>query len=237
MIYKETLIVDSNDINPDLTLKIPSLFKYLQDLGMNGCELIGAGKKETLDKGLLWVYTRVYVEIYSLPTYQQEIEMITYPGKTSACFFPRYYKIMDSKGKVFIKASSMNVLIDKKTRSLVMNPPLPQIDGVHFDDELDKPGRAIIKSSNSIGTHKVQFSEIDLNGHLNNTKYIETIINLKDRSFYESHKIKSILINYDKEISEKALIELRGNVDESFEVEGLVDGTSCFKAVFDIEKV
>ena len=235
MILENELLIDSNEVNPDLSLKIPSLFMILQNLGMNGCEVVGAGKKETLDKGLLWVYTRMDVKINRLPAYQEKIKLITYPGKTFGCFYPRHYRLIDNKGNILVIASSINVLIEKETRKLCMNPPLPKIEGVSFPDELDKPTKLFIKSDSVIGTHKVKFSEIDLNGHLNNTKYIETIINLKDRAFYEKHPIKFISINYDKEVKENEEIILKGNIDKDFNILGEVDGKESFKASFIFE--
>ncbi|MDY6430121.1 MAG: thioesterase [Bacilli bacterium] len=233
MVYEENYFIDSNDVNPDLTLKIPSLFKILQDLGMRGSTYNGYGKEATIDKGLLWVYTRMEVKIEKLPSYLSNVKGVTYPGPIFGCFFPRHYQILDEEGNVLIKASSINVLMDAKNRTVCFNPPIIGKDGISKEGELPRPGKVVIDDDHILGVHKVKFSEIDLNGHLNNTRYIETILNLKDSSFYSTHEITRILINYDKEIKENEEIVLKGNIDNDIKVQGFVNEMSCFKAIIE----
>ena len=54
----------------------------------------------------------------------------------------------------------------------------------------------------------VRYSDCDLNGHFNNTKYIDFIIDMHDSEFYKKHKIKHFLINYDKEAKDNDLLSL-----------------------------
>ena len=83
----------------------------------------------------------------------------------------------------------------------------------------------------------VRYNDIDLNGHLNNTKYIDYITDLKDESFYKKHSLKSILVSYDKEIKEKEVVTLyMDDSDSSNLIKGKVNGINCFTAYIEYNK-
>src|SRR5690606_13495928 len=52
-----------------------------------------------------------------------------------------------------------------------------------------------------IFTQKVQFSDLDIVNHVNNTKYLEWVINYVDPILILKNKIKAIDLNFIKELS------------------------------------
>lgn len=72
----------------------------------------------------------------------------------------------------------------------------------------------------------------DLNGHLNNTRYLELIVDVKNRAFYEKRTPVSIVLNFEKEIQEgeEVSICLSSKEENPYTLVGKVNGEERFLA-------
>ena len=61
--YREKLLITSNDVDDHLNLKVSSIFKFMQMVSTNHSEKIHVGQKDTIDVGMCWVITRMQVVI------------------------------------------------------------------------------------------------------------------------------------------------------------------------------
>ena len=235
--YKEKVLITSNDVDNHLNLKVSSIFKFMQMVSTNHSEKLHIGQKDTIDVGMCWVITRMQVVIYDYPKLNDEIVVTTHPGEVNRFLFPRYYEIYDKKGKLLIAGTSIWVLIDMATRKLLTKP----FEGRKFPVEKCKDDIALPEKVNNVDyvkveDRKVRYNDIDLNGHLNNTKYIEYIIDMKNKDFYDEYQVKSILVNYDKEIREGEVVSLFTHGDDDFYVRGEKEGSTCFSSYIEVEK-
>ena len=231
--YKQKVEVGSNDINALYELRVSSLFKIMQDVIMHHTEVLNIGVKVTNEENVAWVILRMHVEIKKTPKYQQELTFFTYPNETRGFLYPRQIQVYDEKGDLNINISSLWTLINKKDRKPVTNSRIENsIKGENHENELPLPGKVKIEEAPLIYERKIQYSDVDLNGHLNNTKYIEIFENIHNTEFYKTHKIKSIDLNYLKEIKEGQTIKISANRRDNEEfVRFDVDDELCFIAL------
>ena len=227
--YKEKVLVTSSDVDNHLNLKVSSIFRLMQMVSTNHSEQLNVGQKDTIDKGICWVITRMKVEIYQYPKMNEEIVVTTHPGKINRFLFPRYYQIYDKKGHLLIAGCALWVLVDLNTRRLIAKP----FEGKKFPEETNKddielPGKVVDEELDKIEDRKIRYNDIDLNGHLNNTKYIEYIIDIKSKEFYDHRQVKSILMNYEKELKEGEVVSLYSKGENDFKVYGKKEGNICF---------
>jgi acyl-ACP thioesterase len=211
--YIEKRIVSSNDIDATLTIRISSLLRIMQDVIMNHTEVLGVGTEETINKGIIWVITRMNIEINRLPKYQEEIVIKTHPGPHKLFFYPRYIRFEDKNGNVLVNISSIWALVDASTRQ-ISNSKIIQERCVGENDNLDLPLPIKIDITDELElkeTRKIHYSDVDLNGHLNFTKYVELISDLHNTDFYKNHSVKNIVINYSKEIKEHQEVNIYSN--------------------------
>ena len=234
--YKKNYYIGSNDVDQFLDLKLPAFFRMMQDISTEHAEVIGIGKKTTLDKGFFWVITRIEMVITRMPKYLETVTLITYPGDNMRFIFPRYFRLEDEKGNCLIKASSVWMVLDKVNHRISMNPfPEVKLPEEHMDDELPMPGKVTDKEGVEVERRKVRYCDIDLNGHLNNTKYIDYIIDIHDSSFYKNHKIKHFLINYEKEIVDNNVLTLLTDNSNPETIKGKLEDKTSFIACIDYE--
>ena len=230
--YQEIVFVNSNDVDDHYDLKISTIFKYLQQVSTNHAELIGLGKKDTVDKGMFWVISRMKVVIHKMPKMLDTLTIKTHPGETMIFIFPRFYQIYDQNNNLCISASSSWALVDINTHKLLTKPLDNnfKMPSETRPEDISLPEKVTLSSLEFIEERKVRYSDIDLNGHLNNTKYIDYIIDTHDIDFYKTHRVKEILINYEKEIKDQNVVHLYSDIKVEETIVGDVDGNHCFLA-------
>ena len=225
--YKKNYYIGSNDVDQFLELKLPSFFKMMQDAATEHAEEFNIGKANTIDKGLYWVITRIEIEIIEMPKYLQTVTMKTYPGDDMRFIFPRYFQLEDEKGRVLIKASSTWMVLSHETHRICLNPfPGFKSPTEHLEGEQPLPAKCETGEYQLVETRKVRYSDIDLNGHLNNTKYIDYIVDIHDSDFYKKNRIKHFLINYEKELKDNNQLSIFSNNSNPEYIKGEVDGTA-----------
>ena len=209
---KEKINIGAGVVDKFYELRIPDYFMMMQTIATNDAEEKGVGKSETIDKGFSWIISRIEVDIVKYPGYTEDVIMETYPGDDMKIIFPRYYRMVDLKGNLLINSSSLWALLDIKKRVPVMSPFKNALPSEHHEGELPLPKKVAIPENLSlIESRKVRYSETDLNGHLNNTKYMDFIIDVHDSAFYEKHRIKHLAINYIHEIKDNDVVDLYTN--------------------------
>ena len=223
--------ITTNEADFNLDMKLSSIFLFFQEASSLHSEVLGVGKSETLDKNLHWVISRFDVDIIRLPKYNERVKVKTYPGANNGLFFFRHYLITDMKDNVLVRAVSNWVVIDAFTNQLKRNPfqgySLPIY---HLDNELPNPIKINGEANSFIYKRKIRYSDIDLNGHLNNTRYIELIQDSFDQNFYKSHKLTKFSINYNHELKAGDEVSIYLSDSNPYIVSGKTESKDHFKA-------
>ena len=228
--YQKQYYIGSNDVDQFLDLKLSSFFKLMQDIATEHAEVLDIGKANTIDKGLFWVITRIEVDIIKMPKYLDTVILKTYPGDDLKFIFPRYFQLEDLKGNVLVKASSTWMVLHKDNHRPSLNPfEGRRLKEEHLEGEISLPKKCFNTETCLIEQRKVRYSDVDLNGHLNNTKYIDYVLDAHDSDFYKKHQISHFLINYDKELKDNDILSLSSNNELPEYIKGEVNDTLAFE--------
>ena len=173
-IYTERLTLRSKDVDMFRRLRTSELFKLLQEASIRHTEELGMGRDRTLDKGILWVLLMQRAEIARMPEYDEQIVLRSWPGKTMHLLFPRFYSLETEAGEELVKASALWGLVDEKSRKAVFPERYGiEIAGSETGKEIDLPGPIRKLACDREKRFKVPYSFVDLNGHMNNTRYFD----------------------------------------------------------------
>ena len=237
VVYSKEYHIESTHVDTNKKLSLPAFFLLFQDLAIEHAELLGVGKKNTIDRGFLWVFTSVKFEFYKMPNYLDSVIMYTYPGDRRSFLFDRYVYLKDKEGNILAKGSTTWALINSETRRLIVRPDVNELVEHHEDDELSLPSKLSIDEELSLCYERdILYCDCDLNSHLNNTRYIELIVNIHNLDFYKENKINSIEINYLKEIRDGQHIKIYTNKNKTY-VRGVCNDVVCFDARLSYELV
>ena len=194
--YRKTYRILASDTDCFRRLRLSRLFTFLQEAAIAHTEALGMGRAMTLDKGLLWVVTLQQAKITRLPEYDERVTLTSLPGETMHTFFPRYYRLTDENENELVNASALWALMDCNTRKMVF----PEQHGVHIDGVnppwssfLPRPPKLPEEAQESAFT--VPYSYVDLNGHMNNTRYFDLAEDLLPQEM-RGKAVREILTEY-----------------------------------------
>ena len=173
-VYSLELRLKNRDVDMFRRLRTSRLFELLQEAAIAHTEALGMGREMTLDRGLLWVVTLQRAEIARIPEYDERIRVESWPGETMHVLFPRYYRLTGEGGEELVRASALWMLVDEKTRRFVFPERYGiRIDGVTTGREPDLPTAPAALETTRERAFTVPYSYVDLNGHMNNTRYFD----------------------------------------------------------------
>ena len=230
--YQEKFYISSGEVDDHFELKLSSIFQYFQIVSTNHSELLGLGKKETWDKGMCWVITRMKVVIYKTPKMLDTVIVKTRPGEIMSFIFPRFYEIYSEDGELLVAGSACWTLLDAHTHKVIVKPvaEVGNYPSEKHPDDIPLPERVLGSDLSKVDSRRVRYSDIDLNGHVNNVRYIEYLLDIHDVNFYNKYRINEITINFEKEIviGDEVNFFSNGNIPEI--VVGEVDNIRRFSA-------
>ncbi len=200
----------------------PAALLYLvQETAGAHCHHLGVEDEKLGD--LFWAVLRYRVEVDRLPRLGETVTLRTWPMPTTRVAFPRSTVAYDEKGRELFRAISIWVIMDRNTRGMILPAKSGiMVPGVEFGNELPAP-RALAPQGLSSGqTRQVQFLDLDKNGHMNNTRYLDWVADLLPSKFYGAHTPKKVVVCYNQEAREGQEIALKWELSAQGEL--TVDG-------------
>lgn len=173
-VYIEKQVIRSTQCDLNGELKASSLLEMLQDAAnSHSCEY-GVSQLELMKKGALWIVVKQSVEIRSAARYGEEIVIETWPGKPRVALLPRFYRVLSVGSEVLAEGLAWWAIISSKTRTLAS----PNTLGIELPWEVRgcetaMPRRRLTPEPYGQSEFTVPWSYCDLNGHMNNCKYLD----------------------------------------------------------------
>lgn len=199
-----------NDFFPNKGIKVYSILNYFQDAATDHAILIGLGYDQMIKDNMLWVVLRIRFDIYNDINYLDEISIETWPEPKSKVDFGRSYLIKDNQGNVLIRGKAVWVVIDSVKRKIVRSSEVIRYKDEYthksiYDEPIKKLEHIEYKNYKKVCTYKVKEEDIDLNGHMNNTKYAKIVF---DSINVSNRKIISGQIDFINEARLNDLIDI-----------------------------
>lgn len=217
LVYSTTKTLLADDVTMQRNLRPSVLMRWLQEASIAHTEALGAGRAKTLDKGALWVVCRVRLEIENLPCYDETVTLSSWAGDTMRVLFPRYYEMTDESGTPLVKASAVWLLMDAKKRKMVFPENYDVVvPGIRTGREIPLSFGVSLGEQEKTKRFKVAYSQVDINGHMNNAKYLDCMEDVLGKDFLDTHMLKTLEIEFKSEIKYGASVRLEYTIDEDF---------------------
>lgn len=128
-----------------------------------------------------WVVSRVVMECNQLPATGEPYQIETFVNKIYRQFTDRMFVIKDAERDiVYGHAFTTWALIDYESRVPVNLDDLPDggFRAVLTDRTIpiEGPARVRVKSQEPVAEHRVAFTDLDVNGHMNSIRYIDLLL-------------------------------------------------------------
>jgi acyl-ACP thioesterase len=202
-VYKKKYHVGISDVDFTRKIKLSSLFNYFQDIASMAAEKLGYGIDILASKyNVIWALIRIKVDIIRDPVWNEDIFIETWPQAPKRFEYERDYIVRDKDGNIIINATSVWVIIDIESRQLKSSETVDiKYPSIKTERAIDERLRRLKATGNMQEAYKkvIGYSDIDINEHLNNSKYTDFIMDCFTIEDLKQCKVKSIEVNYVNE--------------------------------------
>lgn len=197
--FSQQLVLPSYMIDNRVEMTPVSLQGMLQEVAAAHCELFKLSGIDLKPLNLFWVLTRLHIQIERFPLWHEQLTFQTWEKPHSFISQPRDFVVFDEAGNTIIRATSIWAIIDAHSKPQKLDD---------FDKEERLPLKedavttkafprmaAATKPANPV-LRKVLHSDIDLNEHVNNTRYLQWVLDDMGHEFCSSHHIQEMSIHF-----------------------------------------
>ncbi|MBN1899350.1 MAG: hypothetical protein JW827_11280 [Spirochaetes bacterium] len=236
-IWEEPCTVRSFDVDYSRKLKLNALFNYFQQIAHNHAEHLGWGYEALQKKGFFWILSRIKINVIKYPLWMEDIFIQTWPKGVEKLFAMRDFLILDKDKNPMVEATSAWILYDMKASrparvdKFFKDPDL--FINKHAVKEIPDKLEASDRFQTVLEKH-VRYSDIDVNDHVNNTRYLEWIQDSFEKIEYEKQSIKSLQVNFLKEVryGETILVKRSGSKNNAFiQMENIEDASVILQSL------
>ena len=201
--YQENLLLRTCDCDVNGQWRPSAVLAAMQELSGAHCALLGCGRDDLLRRGIVWILARSEVQMTRYPHLGETITMQTFHKPVRLRFFPRYYIFKDAAGEVIGKAGTLWLLMDLATRQTI---PAGDIAALLPDNsELAAPMAlpatvGQLQGEETVMMYDPVYTDLDVNGHVNNTKYADWLCNMLGTDTLQQYAPESLILNYNVEV-------------------------------------
>ena len=191
---------DMADMNGHI--KLPDVILLsLQVSGMQSINL-GVSDKDVLEQyNLVWIITDYDIDVVRLPRFAEEITIETEALTYNRLFCYRRFTIYDEAGQELIHMMATFVLMDRDSRKVhAVEPEIVAPYQSDFDKKIIRGPKYESLNEPISKDYHVRFYDLDMNGHVNNSKYLDWIFEVMGADFLTQYIPKKINLKYVKEV-------------------------------------
>lgn len=165
---------------------------------------LGVGSDVVIKLGIGWVVTQYKMAITRLPKVDETITISTRATCYNRYFAFREFWVHDATGAECVHVESIWVTMNHQTRKIVSIPddiiaPF-QSEQVKMIPRLGRPKRLTPEDQLLTKQYRVRYFDIDGNGHVNNSRYFDWLLDALPMSFLTRHDLTEINIRFENEV-------------------------------------
>ncbi len=210
-VYQEQYRLRTSDFDRWNRIYPSTVLDLFQDVAGNHARELGIALGEESGSELIWVLAKTKYQCISDGAWDKEVVVRTWPHKPNGVNFRRDYMIESTNGVPLIKGTSEWVVIHAAKRKIVVLKKLYPLEESEFCTESTFEGKLprlnITQMEDEAYTVHPGSTDIDVNNHVNNTKYANYVLNAIDPT--KDDVIDTFRIDYHKEILYGDTVELR----------------------------
>ena len=176
--YKMPLKIATYDVGANQTMRLSAVLRYQQEAAEQHLAPGGLGWNDLEKHGIAFVTSRWHATVRRLPQVNEQVTLTTWHRERKGPRFLRCYEWTDSEGNLLLEGVMQFALVSVADHRLLRGDefmrlaPLPEpVRGVNCAD----PSRFSLPPTAPNGEYRVRWSDIDRNGHMNNTHYADLL--------------------------------------------------------------
>ena len=202
-IYRQEIKIPCYDTDASQLLKPVSFMNYAQELANCHASELGFGYDDMIRTRTAWVLSRMHVKFTGLPKWRDIVNLRTWHKGPERLFYIRDFRMTDREDRQeLIAATTSWLVVNIDTRHLTRDALLDESSVCREDALSPSCGKIRVPEDSGrrlAGTHKVSYSDVDMNGHANNAMYLVWAMDAVERETTFNKTLKEVKINFNHE--------------------------------------
>ncbi|XP_020243882.1 palmitoyl-acyl carrier protein thioesterase, chloroplastic-like [Asparagus officinalis] len=223
LVYRQNFYIRSYEIGADKTASIETLMNHLQETALNHASCVGlmgdgfGSTPEMSKRNLIWVVTKMQVSVECYPSWGDVIEVDTWVSSAGKNGMRRDWYVHNRQtGQTIMRATSNWVMMNKQTRKLSKFPEEVRTEIQSYFMErgpvIHEDNGRLPKLNDNAADHVLRglmprWSDLDVNQHVNNVKYIGWILEGAPISIFENSELASMTLEYRRECGRGSVLQ------------------------------
>jgi medium-chain acyl-[acyl-carrier-protein] hydrolase len=235
LIHRRTFVLPASDIDVAGRVTAGALFRAMQDAASANAVELGFGYEHLDPLGIFWVLSWVKLAVDRHPGMGDEVTIETWPKGPHKLFSLRDFTFEDARG-IFARATTAWLLVDRRSKRIRPRESLPwelprMPERAALNDLPDKP--ATDGPWAPILEHRIRYSDVDVNAHTNNTRYVDLACDAFDIDWHRAHDVASMTLRYLSETKSGDALVIHRRDGDATEVKGTAGEAVVFHARFE----
>lgn len=231
--FSKTHFIDYSMVDKDYNIKLSTLLRFMQNAATEHYDSLGLGRMKLIGDGVVFLLSKTAVKIKRMPKADEELTLVTWEYGIKGAYFVRNFNFFINETDC-VTAQTLWVCANPTTHAIVRPSDFPYpINENHTEVDV-AAGKVSERGATQVykTAREVRFSDLDCNGHMNNTVYADICADTMfehlgafNPTFFE--------INYNHEcrVGDRLNVTLFKGEDNTFFVSGdFSDNTNSFKA-------
>jgi len=200
----ENLHADYYDVtsyHADFTQQLTpvSLFCFLQESAWRHANSRGFGWTHLAERNEFWVLAKMHVIINRMPNWTEKIRSETWGKSPELLTAFRDFEFFDKNDQSIIRATSSWHILNKQTHRptalshFVNNFPIVNRHAIAEKPQKIQPPPSVSTKS---AVHAIFSSDIDMNQHVNNTRYVQWAMDCIPFEYQTNYVLREINVNF-----------------------------------------
>jgi len=199
MVYERTRRIPDHEVDFTGVWRLSSALNEMQEMAELHANVLGTGREALGQAGVFWVVSRICVQMREYPTWGEEVLVRTWPENVGNRIFPRHFSFSRPDGETLGGGTAMFLLMDRAQNRIIRAPESVVVPNAGVRGKLAEmiPGKLIPGGAlHPKGRRRPRYSDIDLNGHMNNERYAEWVFDLFEPERFREYRVETLQINY-----------------------------------------
>ena len=199
-VWSDMYYIPTYEVDLKGNVTIPMLGRFMQESAANHASHLGAGYSQMTANNRIWMLLGLAFRIEQYPKWRDTVEVFTWPSRHERIYYYRDFRMV-CEGKIVGIATSRWIPVDVKTRR-------PFRGDMHYTVNWDETERLWpdalqklpeVESEKTILSTHVRYLDLDVNGHVNNIRYMEWILDGFSLDYHRNHQMREFEIHYKAE--------------------------------------
>lgn len=239
-IYTQMCSITSSEVDAYGNCRASALLRFFQDMANAHSVEMGIGREDLLSgHGAFWMLARVWLRLRRPLKMGEELEIRTWHRGPGGLILYRDFDLTVD-GEPVGEAVSAWIVADFQSRKMLRPGTIASIAASPVPETVKDKQLKLIRTPKErefVYTKTVRFSDLDVNGHMNNTKYADVILDALTPEELRGRFLAEMQLNYSQECLAGESVDICRQVEEDHcYIDGCGgDGARRFEAILQFQ--